>query len=253
MAQASYGLENQQLPGELYQQAATYDLGELAAVYKAKYTNPFFIIGIALGGTILDIAAVVGLYDAGWIAYYLLIIPILIIVWAINSLMHCNLRVYLFTNGFIRARGRQGDVVRWDQAVAIWEKVTSSRYSNTFTYTVQRADGTIFKQGSPLVNSRDMGVRMMRAITQIHLPAAKAAYNTGQTLTFGPVNVNMQGLNNGKELIPWDQIGKITLQQGTVCIEKEGRVIKWAGVKSADVPNLSVLIALVNYVVQGQK
>jgi len=257
MAQPSYELASQQLPGEIYQQAATYGLGELAATYKPKYTNAFAIIGIALGVTIVDIAAVVGIYLAGWIVWYLLAIPIIVIVWAINALIHCNLRVYIFTNGFIRAVGRQGDVVRWDQVRAIWEKVTRSggyRSGNlTYTYTVQRSDNAIFKQGSPLINSRDMGFRMMRAVVQVHLPPARAAYDAGQTLTFGPINVNMQGLNNGKELIPWNQIGKVTTQQGVVCIEQNGHVIKWASVKSADVPNLSVLIALVNYVVQKQR
>ncbi len=253
MAQATYELANQQLPGAIYQQAAFSELGELAAVYKPRFSNPFFIIGAALAAIIVDIAAVIGLYNVGWVAFYLLIIPILAIIWAVNSLRACNLRVYIFTNGFIHARGKSGEAVRWDQIQAIWEKVTRSRYSNTFLYTVQRSDGKVFRQGSPLVNCRDMGVRMMREVTKVHLPAAKAAYNAGQTLTFGPVNVTMQGLNNGKEMVPWDQIGRITLQQGKLGFEKEGRTLTLSSVKTADIPNLSVLIALVNSVVQGQK
>jgi hypothetical protein len=253
MAQAIQPMPGQQAPGEIYQQAAMNGLGELTAVYKPKYSNPLFIIGLALGILVVDIAVVVIIYNIGFIVYYLAIVPIIAIIWAISALRSCNLRVYVFTNGFIRARGRKGDAVRWDQVQAIWEKVKQSRSGGTLTYTVQRNDGQVFVQGSPLQNSRDMGLRMMREVTKLHLPAAKAAYNAGQTLSFGKVNVNMQGLNNGKELVPWDQIGRVTTKQGNVCIEKNGQQITWSSVKSAEVPNLSVLVALANYVVQGQK
>ena len=72
-------------------------------------------------------------------------------------------------------------------------------------------------------------------------------------LSFGKANVNMQGLNNGKELVPWDQIARIATEQGNLCTEKNGQQIVWSSVKSAEIPNLSVLIALADYVVQGQK
>jgi len=130
--------------------------------------------------------------------------------------------------------------------------VTRNRYGTSFTYTVQRNDGKIIQQGTPLVNSRDMGIHIMREMTKIHLPQAKMAYEAGQTLTFGKINVNMQGINNGRELVPWNQIGRLTTNNGIINIEKDGRVLKWSSVKAADIPNLSVLIALVNYIVRGQ-
>ena len=105
MAQAIQPMPGQQAPGEIYQQAAMNGLGELAAVYKPKYSNPLFIIGLALGILVVDIAAVVIIYNIGFIVYYLAIVPIIAIIWAISALRSCNLRVYVFTNGFIRAPG----------------------------------------------------------------------------------------------------------------------------------------------------
>ncbi|MEO7020112.1 MAG: DUF6585 family protein [Ktedonobacteraceae bacterium] len=254
MAQVTYTYPNQQAPGEIYQQAATSDLGELLAVYKPQYSNPFLIIGATLGAIILDVAATAVIFELGWIVYYLVIIPFAILFWAIYTLASCNLRVYVFTNGFINARGRRGEVIRWDQIQAIWEKVVKSGYGsgNTLTYTVQRNDGKVFKQGSPLQKSRDMGMSMMREVVKIHLPLVKAAYHAGQAISFGPINVSMQGLHNGKEMVPWNQIGSLVLKQGTVVVEQNGRQLKWSTVRSGDVPNLSVLISLVNYVVKGQ-
>jgi len=253
MAQTTYTTPGQEAPGEIYQQAAQNGLGELAAVYKPRFTNSFLILGIALAITIIDIAAIVVIYEIGFIVYYLVAIPIIAIIWAINTLGSANLRVYIFTTGFIRAKGRKGEVVRWDQVQAIWEKVTRSRYSTSFTYTVQRADGQTFKQGSPLQNSRDMGLRMMREISKLHLPAAQAAYRAGQTLSFGRITVNQQGLSNGKVIVPWNQLSNVAVQSGKVYIEKDGYRLNWSPVRSAEVPNLSVLIALVKSIVQGQK
>jgi hypothetical protein len=250
VAQTAYAMPNQQMPNEIYQQAAANGLGELIAVYKPKYTNPLAIIGIVLAVIIADIIALVVSFYVGFIFYILGVVPILVIIWAINALLHCNLRVYMFSNGFINGRGRNGEVVRWDQVKAIWEDAKQGRSSGTFTYTVQRNDGKILKQGNPLQNSKDMGVQMMREIIKIHLPLAKAAYDAGQTLSFGKINVDRQGLNNGKEMVPWSQIGRVTTQQGIVCIEKDGRVIKWSSVKSAEVPNLAVLMTLVSHIVQ---
>lgn len=252
MAQA-YAMLNQQIPSEIYQQAANGELGEMTAVYKPRFSNPLVIIGIALGALILDIVAIVVIYYIGFIVYYLIAIPIIVIIWAINALGSSNLRVYLFSNGFIAARGKQSEVFRWDQIQAIWEKVTSNRSGNVFTYTVQRNDGKTSKMGSQLVKVRDLGVQIMREVTRLQLPQAKAAYNGGQTLSFGKINVNSQGVNNGKELVPWNQIGNMTVAKGNILIGKDGRQLKWSTVKAADVPNLPVLLALVNQVAQGQK
>lgn len=258
MAQFTYEVASQQLPDAIYQQAAVHDLGQLVTVYKPRFSNPFFILVIALLIAAIDVAAVVALYYAGWVVYYLFAIPVIAIVWAANALFNFNLRVYLFANGFIRTRGQRGEAVRWDQVQAIWEKVTQTYYTRTLMYTahmytVQRSDGKVLKQGRGLQNSRDMGLRMMREIRKVLLPTVRTAYEAGQTLSFGPISVNMQGLSRGKELIPWSEVGSITLKQGTVCVEKNGRQLRWSSpVKAADVPNLSVLIALVNHVVQGQ-
>lgn len=256
MAQTTYAYPNQQIPGEISQQAAMGGLGELLAVYKPKYSNPLLIIGLTLAGIIVDIVATVVIYMLGWIVFYLYIIPFLILAWGIYTLASCNLRVYIFTNGFINARGRQGEVIRWDQVQAIWQKITrnSSYRGNSliYVYTVQRNDGKIFKQGSPLQQSDDMGQRMMREVTKVHLPLAKAAYSAGQRLSFGPIQVDMQGLSNGKETVAWPQIGRLALSNGNVTVEQRGHQYQWSPVKAADVPNLSVLISLVNSIAQGQ-
>lgn len=251
MTQTINTISGQEAPGPISQLAGMNGLGELAAFYKPRFSNAFLILGIALAVTIVDIAAIVVIYNLGFIVYYLVAVPIIAIIWAIGTLGSANLRIYIYTYGFIHARGQNGEVVRWDQVQAIWERVTRSRSSVNFTYTVQRADGKVFKQGSPLQNSRDMGVRMMSEITKQHLPAAKAAYQAGQVIPFGKITVGPQGLSNGKEFMPWERISRMGVQNGNVYLEKDGFHVNWSPVKAAEIPNLSVLIALTKSIAQG--
>ena len=240
-------------PGKISRLAVQHELGELAAVYRPKFTNPLVILGIALAIAAVDIAAIVVIYQLGFIVYYLSVIPIIALIWAITTLRSANLRVYIFTNGFIRARGRRGVAIRWEQIQTIWESVKHSAYGTIYTYTVRCADGRVFKQGSPLQNRRDMGILMMRQVVKLQLPVAKAAYDAGQTLSFGSITVNMQGLGTGGQIVPWSQIDRVTSQNGIVFPEKQGRRINWPAARSAEVPNLAVLLALARSILQEQK
>lgn len=240
-------------PKQIFQLAVQYELGELAAVYRPKFTNPLVILGIVLAISAVDIAAVVVIYQLGFIIYYLNIVPIIALIWAINPLRNANLRVYIFTNGFIRARGRRGIAIRWEQIQTLWESVKHSAYGTRYTYTVHCTDGRVLKQGSPLLNCQDLGLRVMREVIKRQFPVAKATYNAGQALSFGSITVSTQGLGTGGQIVPWSQIDRVTSQNGIVFPEKQGQRINWPAVKSAEVPNLPVLLALVRSILQEQK
>jgi len=253
MAQAPYAFPNQQLPGEVYQQAAMYQLGEMRQIYKPTFTNPFTIIGMVIGTIILDIIALVVIANlTGYIYYILIVIPIVAIIYAIYGLLTFNLKVYVFTYGFVGAKGSAIDVVRWDQIEAVWERIMRSRYGLRYTYTVRRGDGKIFKYGNVLKGIANLGSTIQQEVTRIQLPRAIAAFKAGQQIPFGPINVAMQGVNNGKEIIPWNQIGSITIKRGVLAAQIGGRFLRWSSVKARNVPNLGVLIGLVDYVVRGQ-
>jgi hypothetical protein len=74
----------------------------------------------------------------------------------------------------------------------------------------------------------------------------------GETLSFGKVNVNIQGVNNGKEMIPWDQIDAIETRNGLIVVQKYGRVMKWSTVRERETPNVYVLQNLVDYAIKNR-
>jgi uncharacterized protein DUF6585 len=73
-----------------------------------------------------------------------------------------------------------------------------------------------------------------------------------ETLSFGKVNVNIQGVNNSKEMIPWDQIDAIEMRSGLIVVQKYVRMVKWSTVQEHETSNACVLQNLVAYAVKNR-
>jgi hypothetical protein len=249
-----YAASEQQIPPAVYQQASVYNLGTPTGIFKPRFANPLAIIGIALGITIADIIVLVAiLMAAGYLFYILITIPIAAIIWMIAALSHCNQRIYTFTQGLIETRGSVQDISRWEHIETVWVKVVKSYSKTSYTYTVRRTDGKTFKFTSYLQNVVQLGGIIQQELVRAQMPRVTQAYNAGNTISFGPVNVNMQGLNNGKELIPWDQINSIVVRNGVLNVEKDGRFLRWSSIKAQNVPNIALLQELVSYIARGAR
>jgi hypothetical protein len=251
---SGYATSSEQFPYDVSQAAVMYQLGAPTAIFKPRFTSAFAIIGMVVGAVVLDIIAlIVTVAFTGRLFYILLAIPILAIVWAVNALRYCHISVYLFAGGFVHVKGRVVDPVRWDQIKAVRHKVTNVRGRLISTYTLQRSDGKTFQYSRPLQNVEKLGEIIQQEVTRIQLPQVLAAFNTGQLLNFGKVNVDRQGINNGKEMIPWSQVDSLTTQQDHLVAKKDGRLLQWRSVKMGDVVNLGVLLGLVNTITRGHE
>lgn len=253
MSQLPIASRGTRVPQAIYKQASTYQLGELTRTFKPIISNPLLIIAIVLGGIILDIIVLAAIaYFTGFVFYILLFFPLMVAFWAVRALRTFNVRCYVFKNGFIYARGRKYRVVRWDQIVAVFQKHTAGRYSSSHTYTVRVQEGREIQIGDAVNRVIDLGTMIQREVTKLLLPRAIASYKSGETLSFGKVNVNRQGVNNGKEMIPWDQIDAIEVRSGLIVVQKYGRVMKWSTVREHETSNVYILQNLVDYAVKNR-
>lgn len=109
----------QPLPFEVEQQAGMYQMGAITAAYRPHITNPLTIIVMALVAIIVNIALPIAIFNTGWIVYVLVVLPFVTIVYAIRRLINCNLRIYTFTNGLLRAKGRAIDIIRYDTVTQV--------------------------------------------------------------------------------------------------------------------------------------
>ncbi|MBO0797130.1 MAG: hypothetical protein J2P36_40140, partial [Ktedonobacteraceae bacterium] len=127
----------------------------------------------------------------------------------------------------------------------------------SYKYTIRRQDGAQIVLTSRFRNIARFGERLRQEITNCLLPRAINEYNAGQTLTFGPLSINSAGINNGKNLLPWQHIKSVKEKDNSLgnslSIKKVGKWFDWANVSIAKIPNFGVFIALVRHAQSNQQ
>lgn len=237
------------VPPEIAQQVVAYQLGTLAQVYKANMLKLLFFAGMALLITFVYIPFAISNN---------LSIPVLLVLLGVTGYTiyylaaHFNVKVYVFSEGLIRAKGRQGDVMRWEQIEAVWEKIVRYRRSlipfyKTYTYTVRRGDGAQFKFPSALKGNKLLGQTLQQEVTRRLLPRVIAAYDGGSPVNFGPLTVSAQGISKGPLSVPWSQVGQVDFRRGWMLVRRQGSLLATCRTRASSIPNLQVFVQLVEY------
>jgi hypothetical protein len=249
MADATFTYAQASLPVAVMQQAELQQLGQFRKSYKP--VHPLKLIAMIIGSLLLMIVViVVSLYLTNGLFYFCALLPIYIIFAAVRKLLKGNLCVYLFTNGLAWTRGRRCEMVRWEQIESIWRKKGQSQYVSSLTCTLRLKDGRTLKIDDALKSINELVVIVQDRFRSVRLPEVIALYERGETVTFGKIQVDHQGINNGKELIPWDRLDSMAIREALVVAQKHGRPLKWSKVKEAETPNLYVLGSLVDHIIK---
>ncbi|MFO0795923.1 MAG: DUF6585 family protein [Gemmataceae bacterium] len=119
--------------------------------------------------------------------------------------------------------------------------------------TVVRDDGTKAEFSPVLTGYAELAEEVQRRTFPPLWRDAFRRYRDGRTLTFGKLDVNLLGIHHKGQLLPWHEVGKLTVAQGQVGISQKRKWLPWATVKpAAEVPNLHVLFALAAYAMDAE-
>jgi hypothetical protein len=238
------------VPPDIAQQVATYQLGTLAQVYKANLVKLLLFAGVVLLVTLVDIPAALADHSG----FLVLLILLAATAYAIYYLAaNYNLKAYVFSEGLIRAKGSQVDVMRWEHVEAVWQRIVKHRYRGIITlytsynYTVRRSDGAQFKFTSALKGTKLLGEAIEQEVTRHQLPKAIAACDSGNPVNFGTLSVSVQGISKGAVLVPWNQVGQVDLKRGWLIVHKQGSLLAGSRTRASSVPNLLVFLQLVEH------
>ena len=162
-----------------------------------------------------------------------------------------DLCVRIFTDGFTRTQAGQTDIVRWEEVAEVWQNVIQSyrgsvRTNTTHIYTARLTDGRKFVFNGQVDKIAGLGSALQQQCAAVMLPRAREAYQAGESVAFGPFNVSRAGLTKGKATLPWEQVKQVELRQGVLHIRKKDERRDWAFAMASKIPNLPVLMALVN-------
>jgi hypothetical protein len=169
------------------------------------------------------------------------------------NVLKSSLAVYLCEQGLIYSRANVSpQPFRWDQ-IQVWRSVTKHYRNGVYTgttsvYTIQRQDGYRVVLSDDLHQIQSLGETICNQVTKWRLPHALQAYQRGETVQFGSLSLNQQGISNGSDLLPWSQIEAIDVKEGVVSVKRRGSWFRWCKVGASAIPNVFVFLALVSAV-----
>jgi hypothetical protein len=162
-----------------------------------------------------------------------------------------NTEFYLCTNGLMIIRGTHVQALRWEQIQAVQRNMTSDllRYS----YILYPDEGKPVTLDNSLVGPelKELGKAIEREVSQRLLPKSIAAYEAGQTLNFGPINVTRQGLTleNEQQSLSWESFACLEFFNGYLLTIKEGKTASaWHKIEIATMLNFCVFLPLVIHI-----
>jgi fumarate reductase subunit C len=129
-------------------------------------------------------------------------------------------RLYSYTEGLVRRRigDNRIDALRWEQIETVWRRISTGydrdqeQLIKDCFYIIELVNGTQWRirGGADL---QEIGHMSEGIILEKKLSETIAAYDTGNTITFGKFSLNLQQVSNGKETLTWDEIARIEVTE----------------------------------------
>jgi hypothetical protein len=172
-----------------------------------------------------------------------------------------QMRVLIFPEGLVLAHAGGAHVVRWEEVLRL-RQGTLLRPGQSFRNPIQEAlwgviygpehltleckNGLAIHLDASFRDIQDLGEILRRETLQPWLSAAMRDYEAGQTLHFGPLCVNQEGLRKVTEVLPWEAVKDIQIDAKGYLVIKAGWYT-WLRMPGWDCANVHVLRALADY------
>jgi WD40 repeat protein len=150
---------------------------------------------------------------------------------------------------------RPGRVVAfpWDEVDGITQQATIIQDLDgpriQHRYTIRRRDGEqLSVRGGfsfPELSLVQLGDVVQREVARRRLPQAVTQYQRGETVDFGALSVNREGLGFAGRLAPWHEVECLTIEEGKVKIGSKEGLGTVTVAEVGRVENLFVLLGLV--------
>jgi hypothetical protein len=237
----------QEAPEELYQ------LGRPTAMFRSQNAaGSMVLIGIGLlfccGGGVGITALTEGQGNPQMtkVAVVLPFAGILALFAGIRNLYSAH-RVLVFPEGLAVLQGSAVTVWRWDDVESVRRNLTEvhQRRTSPRTCTLRRQDGQMLEFNSTQLEKTDqLGDLAEREVGRRLLPRARATLQQGGAVDFGPLSVDQFGLHQGARTIAWHEVVGVCTGEGQLTVTKAGQWRNWCSIPVSTLPNMPVLVSL---------
>jgi hypothetical protein len=230
-------------------------MGRLIKKYEGRSAvGPFFMFLLGMGMVAASIWAFMDPSLPNYIRGFVVagvLFAIVGIDGVIKALREYNITLY--EGGFEYSTISENRIVRWNEVVTVYQWILQRGPNGPVTQTRY----TLFLQDKKkLVLDNEhfkdvlgLGKTIQHEVTRRLMPQYVQTLNSGGTAQFGKLSISNQAISNGKESIPWSQVKKVQVRNGMIAIWKEDKWLTWSSIQASDVPNLFVLLSLVDQIV----
>lgn len=199
-------------------------------------------------------AVIVGSITAPLIIAAVLFLLGLITAW--SAYANWRKAVVIYQHGLAYSDRKGVQTWRWDEVASFYAAVTR-HYTNgvytgaTHVYTIHKKNNTRLVLNDAITSVEEVAKNIREAIYPLLYQRYAQAYNSGQPITFGPVTLSKAGgIQIGKKAYPWEQVAKVTIQQGFVQVAKKGGGwFSGASVMASTIPNVDIMLSMIDQLV----
>jgi hypothetical protein len=162
----------------------------------------------------------------------------------------------VYTNGFAYSDHKGVQTWRWEQVQDITANVvrhyTNGIYTGTtHNYSLVKTNGDKLVLNDALKDIEALYTHLQNNTLQQRYQRLADEYNQGNLVTFGQVTIGKQlGIQIGKKTYPWDQIQQVGINKGVLSVKKkDGKWFSGASATAGSIPNLHVLLSIINQIV----
>ena len=155
--------------------------------------------------------------------------------------------LFLFPDALARAGADQPEIFRWSDVREFYSYVNPM----VARHRIVAQDGRKLEIDSSVKDAKKLGQTVQQTLVDRMMPAATAAFEKGETLTFGPLRLDQSFLYYKKKRLSWNEVAKMQLAYNphTRSIHFEVRalgsaLLPWCVVKTQDIPNVIVFTKL---------
>ena len=158
-----------------------------------------------------------------------------------------NHTLILFPDGLARTGEGAPDVIRWSEVRELYMFI----HPVAGKHRIVAQDGRKLEIDASVKDGKALGEAVRRTLFDHMLPAAEKAFQSGETLAFGPLRVDYSFLYYKDKRLAWNEIEEMQLLYNahTRSVQFEVRasgsmLLPWCVMKSQNIPNLDVFKAL---------
>jgi hypothetical protein len=162
----------------------------------------------------------------------------------------------VFEHGFAYADRKGIQTWRWEDveevsATIIRHYFRKRHTRTTHIYTLINKGGDRLQVDDALINIEAFYKHLQNNTLQLRYQRLADLYNLGEKVRFGPARIGKKlGIEIGRKTYPWDKIEEVGIHEGVLTVKKKGsNTFGKSTIKAGEIPNLHVLLSIINQVV----